>query len=190
MRQRYPGLADSELVLRVQATGDRDAYGELIRRHQASLRAFLWRLSGQPALADDLAQEAAIRGYDSIGGFRNQTPFRGWLFAIAYRQFLQGKRKVSVYARLIAKAAEGEEAARAGDPDSSIDLQRALAALEVKERAVLLLCDACGMSHSEAAAALELPLGSVKTYVQRAREKMRAAMAIGEDEVVPCRIAQ
>ena len=46
MRQNLAGLSDSGLVLRVQTTGDRDAYGELIRRHQAGLRAFLWRLAG------------------------------------------------------------------------------------------------------------------------------------------------
>ena len=196
MRHEIATLSDSALALRVQASGDRAAYGELVRRHQAALRAFLWRLAGSQAAADDLAQETLIRGYERIAGFRGAAAFRTWLFAIAWREFLGGRRKAASYARALTEAVEAETPAPDADPDAALDLQRCLLALSVEERAALLLCDASGMSHSEASAALALPLGSVKTYVARARMKMRAALGTAPDEAeqpredMPCRIAR
>lgn len=197
MRLNLAGLSDTGLVLRVQASGDRDAYGELVRRHQAGLRAFLWRLAGAPAPADDLAQETMIRAYDRIAGFRGGAAFRSWLYAIGYREFLRSRRKAAVQARVLAAMADdAEEGGMPADPDAVIDIQRCLQGLPVPERAALLLCDACGMSHSETAEAMGLPLGTIKTYVQRARRRMRAAMETEpahRDEPrqeVPCRIAR
>lgn len=196
MQREIGTLSDSALALRVQASGDRAAYGELVRRHQAALRAFLWRLAGSRSAADDLAQETLIRGYERIVGFRRQAAFRTWLFAIAWREFLRGRRKEAAYARALDEAVEHETSAQDSDPDAALDLQRCLLTLRVEERAALLLCDACGMSHSEASAALALPLGSVKTYVARARLKMRARLNTVPEEPemlqkdVPCRIAR
>ncbi|MDE2464240.1 MAG: RNA polymerase sigma factor [Alphaproteobacteria bacterium] len=187
MRQNLAGVIDSELVLRVQAAGDHAAYGELVRRHQGALRAFLWRLAGNAAVADDLAQDALIKGYDGIASFRGQATFRSWLFAIAYRGFLRGRRKAVRYARALNASADAAAPPPGVDPDTALDLQRLLLTLRVEERAALLLCDACGLSHSEAAAAMALPLGTLKTYVQRARGKMRVALETPED--IPCRIA-
>lgn len=187
VRQNLAGVIDSELVLRVQAAGDRAAYGELVRRHQGALRAFLWRLAGNAAVADDLAQDTLIKGYDCIAAFRGQAAFRSWLFAIAYRGFLQGRRKAARYTRALNASAEAAAPAPTVNPDTALDLQRLLLTLPVEERAALLLCDACGLSHSEAAAAMALPLGTLKTYVQRARGKMRRALDAPED--ISCRIA-
>lgn len=191
MRQNLASAIDSELVLRVQALDDRVAYGELVRRHQGALRAFLWRLTGNAAVADDLAQEALIKGYDGIATFRGQAAFRSWLFAIAYRGFLRERRKEARYARAVNASAEAAAPPPAADPNTMLDLQRLLLTLRVEERAALLLCDACGLSHSEAAAAMALPLGTLKTYVHRARGKMRAALVAAPEtpEDVSCRIA-
>lgn len=191
MRQNLAGVIDSELVLRVQAAGDRAAYGELVRRHQGALRAFLWRLAGNAAAADDLAQETLIKGYDGVAAFRGQSAFRSWLFAIAYRELLRGRRKAMRYAKAVSASAEAVNPPHTADPDTALDLQRLLLTLRVEERAALLLCDACGLSHGEAAEAMALPLGTLKTYVQRARGKMRAALAAVPEapEDVSCKIA-
>lgn len=170
------------MVILVQATRDADAYGELARRHQASLRAFLWRLTADAGRAEDLAQDALLAGYRNVDRFEGAASFRTWLFAIAYRGFLQGRRKAGVISRLIEAVKREPAPAAAAQADMSLDIQRALARLEPKERAALLLCDACGMSHSEASEAMAAPLGSVKTYVQRARDKMRAAMTPAGEE--------
>ena len=175
---RALGGSDIELVTLAKAAQDDRAFSELVRRHQARLRAFLNRL-GAGADTDDMAQTTFIKAHRGLATFESGRSFRSWLFAIAYREFLQQKRKDRAAGRL--------QDALAGEPgftgDSSLqesmslDLQTALAGLEVSERACLLLCDAAGFTHAEAAAALDTPLGSVKTYIQRGREKMRDALA-------------
>jgi RNA polymerase sigma-70 factor (ECF subfamily) len=77
-----------------------------------------------------------------------------------------------------------DESDSAGDDprDSfSLDLRAALATLSEEERAAALLCDAAGFSHAEAARVMGAPLGSVKTYVARARERLRAALSADDD---------
>lgn len=189
MRFNLTGLSDQDLVLRVQDARDRDAFGELVRRHQAPLRAFLWRLIGNGAHAEDLAQDVFIRCHDRIESFRGDAAFRTWLFSIAYREFLRWRRRTLIYGKLLDYLSEHGES-RAVDPDDALSLQSALNRLSVPERAAILLCDACGMSHGEAAEALSVPLGSLKTYVQRARGKMRQTMdgeADLEQGLVSCR---
>lgn len=116
-----------------------------------------------------------MRGFQNIHRFRGGSSFRTWLFAIAYREFLQDRRKARAAGRLEERLAEvGVDAPP--DPGAALDLQRALQMLGTPERAAVLLCDACGMSHSEAALAMDAPLGSVKTYVKRGRAKLQAAL--------------
>lgn len=172
-------ISDIDLVMLAKVGQDDTAFAELVRRHQAGLRAFLRKFAADDAYADDLAQETLIKAYRGVAGFQGGASFRSWLYAIAWREFLQGKRRKKADGRLAeALAADDRDGSRAGEAASglSLDLQRALARLEETERAALLLCDAAGMSHAEAATALGAPLGSVKTYVARARGKMRAML--------------
>lgn len=175
--------SDIELVTLAKAAHDERAFAALVRRHQARLRGFLIRLCGDPALADDIAQDTFMKAHAGLAGFKGGGSFRSWLYAIAYREFLQDARKAKAAAKL--EDALRKEAARLQTvaPDAkpiaagmSLDLQKALASLDEMERASILLCDAAGFSHTEAASALGAPLGSVKTYVARARDKMRAAL--------------
>ncbi|WP_428409729.1 RNA polymerase sigma factor [Hyphococcus sp.] len=169
---------DIELVTLAKAAQDERAFAALVRRHQARLRAFLVRLCGDASLADDIAQDAFIKAHAGLSGFKGGGSFRSWLYAIAYREFLQDARKAKAAARL--EGALKENAApEAGALQTglSLDLRRALSQLDEMERAAILLCDAAGFSHTEAASALSAPLGSVKTYVARAREKMRAMLS-------------
>ncbi|HRX40031.1 MAG TPA: RNA polymerase sigma factor [Parvularculaceae bacterium] len=171
-------LSDIELVTLAKATQSEAAFAELVRRHQAGLRAFLRKFTRDGAQADDLAQDTLLKAYRAIQGFEGGASFRSWLYAIAWREFLQGKRKSAANDRLAREAAPDadDEIDHSSVSELSIDLQRALASLEENERAAILLCDAAGMSHAEAASALGAPLGSVKTYVARARERLRAAL--------------
>jgi RNA polymerase sigma-70 factor (ECF subfamily) len=173
-------LNDVELVTMAKAAHDENAFATLVRRHQSPLRAFLRRLCGDAALADDIAQETFMKAHSSLTSFKGGGSFRSWLYSIAYREFLQDRRKAKAAARLEdaltqeAKQASGGESLEEG---LSLDLRRALATLEDIERASILLCDAAGLSHSEAAIALDTPLGSIKTYVARARQKMRDVLS-------------
>ncbi len=179
--------SDIDLVYLAKATRDDGAFAELVRRHQAKLRAFLLRLSGNHANVDDIAQMSLIKAHGAIGDFRGGGSFRSWLFAIAYREFLQQKRRDDAVARIGDAAAANEtEPATTSLNEMSLDLKDALLRLPEKERAAMLLCDAVGFTHAEAAAALGAPLGSVKSWVQRGREKMRAMLSPPTGETASC----
>lgn len=133
-----------------------------MRRHERRVRAFLQRLTGGQE-ADDLAQETFLKAWRTAASFRGDGRYQGWLMRIAWRQFLSSRRRRPKPALPIeAPIATPDEAAR-------IDLERALARLPERERAAALLCFGEGCSHSEAAAVLDLPLGTLKSIVARAR---------------------
>lgn len=168
-------LSDIDLVTLAKAARTSVAFETLVRRHQAPLRAFLIRMTGDAALADDLAQEAFLKAYRALDGYRGGASFRSWLFSIALREAQMARRKEASRARL--QDAAGDDAENAATNEFSVDLRRALATLTNEERSAALLCDAAGFSHAEAASAMGAPLGTVKTLVARAREKLRAAMS-------------
>ena len=174
--------SDEELVALVVAPKDRAAFGELVARHQGVVRGMLRRLTRDAALADDLAQDAFLRAFQKCASYRGEGGFKSWLCRIAYTEFLQARRKRQSVERTIeqlARAREREEASLAGiDPGDALDLDRALAALSQDERACVVLCYACGMSHREASHATGLALGTVKSHVARGREKLKALMSV------------
>lgn len=174
-------FADEELVMLVKATGDTESYTELIKRHQSGLLAFLHRLAGNNSNIDDIAQVAMLRAYRKIDQFREESSFRTWLFQIGYREYLQLMRRNKRTGEVMSSVESQPGDLSAFDPGMSLDLNNGLARLSTQERAAILLCDANGMSHSEAATAMDAPLGSVKTYVKRARHKMRL-MLMGTQE--------
>jgi RNA polymerase sigma-70 factor (ECF subfamily) len=154
--------------------GSADAYGMLVRLHGQALRAFLRRLTGNEAEADDLAQDAFVFAWERIGRFDPSRDFRPWLFGIAWRQYLTRQRG---WRRLLAREAHyarTQETVDHADPGLALDLAAACAALPPEQRAALLLCLGCDFSHAEAAQALALPLGTVKSHVARGREKLAA----------------
>lgn len=169
-------LSDKKLTILVQATHNADGYAILAARHRPGLMAFLLRLAGDDMNIDDIAQTAVIRAYERITQFNHQSSFKTWLFQIAYLEYLQLLRRRKVQNRLKENVAARQPPPTDVDPDVSIDIANALSTLTEKEKAAILLCDAHGFSHSEAAHSMGAPLGSVKTYVQRARQKMRRAL--------------
>ncbi|MEA3004036.1 MAG: hypothetical protein QOH81_2824 [Sphingomonadales bacterium] len=134
----------------------------LVRRHERRVRAFLARLTGGEG-ADDLAQETFLKAWRTASSWRGDGSYRGWLLRIAWRSFLTSRRgRREMTAGIEAQAVAADETAR-------IDIARALASLPARERAAALLCFGEGCSHAEAAAILDLPLGTLKSIVARAR---------------------
>jgi RNA polymerase sigma-70 factor (ECF subfamily) len=169
------GASDQELTALIIATGDSAAFGELVRRHQALVRGMLNRMCRNHALADDLAQDTFIRAFEKIDSFQGTGTFKSWLCSIAYTQFLQSARKRKSTEKAMERFKVGIEDSEAPrDMGSVVDLDRALATLKEDERAVIVLCYSCGMSHSEACEATGMPLGTVKSHVNRGRAKMQA----------------
>jgi RNA polymerase sigma factor (sigma-70 family) len=147
----------------------REAFAALVAAHQQAVRAFLRRLCGDPAEADDLAQEVFIAAWTSLDSFRRDADFRLWLYGIAYRKFRASRRAAGRRRKREAFVAEIAETVATPDADARLDLQKAMMALSEPQRAAVALCLAAGVSHAAAAALLALPLGTVKAHVARGR---------------------
>ena len=175
---------DAELILAASQDGDREAFAELVRRHQSMVRAVLRRLTnGDAALADDLAQETFLLAWLRLGSFRFEARFTTWLYRIAFNAW-QSERRKSREVPLGEDEAVPETAATDRGPDAGerLDLERALATLSDAERAAIAACYAADLSHVEAAEALGIPLGTVKTHILRAKDKLRARLVPKEDK--------
>ena len=168
--------ADAVLVARVIAADDRAAFELLVRRHQSPLRNFLRKLTrGDAARADDLAQEAFIKAYAALPGFRGAAKFSSWLYRIAYTTFLNDNRRRRADETEFDDAQHSAAVTRddAGAADDATDLERALRRLPVRHQAVFDLHYGKGMTHDEVAETLELPLGTVKSDLARGQERLR-----------------
>ena len=166
-------MEESALVAET-VTGDVAAFSALARAHQSKLRGLLLRLTrGNHALADDLAQETFLEAWRGLSRFRGDSAFSTWLYRIAYSRFLMHarKRKDEPLGDWQGETPSGEGAALA-----RLDLERAFAKLSPPESAALTLCFALGLSNTEAASALDMPLGTLKSHVLRGREKLKAIL--------------
>ena len=160
------------VLCRRAAGGDKGAFRLLVETHERRLRAFLAQVAGAE-LADELAQDAFVKAWQSLGGFRGDSKFSSWLCAIGWRLVLDHKRREGSEARRRGAAADLAERVAAPPTGERLDLARALALLEPVERAALVLCEGHGWSHGEAAQILRIPLGTLKGTVRRAKQKCR-----------------
>ena len=180
-----PPVSDGELIARVVLHDDRHAFGELVRRHQSAVRATLRKLArGNAALADDLAQETFMLAHRNLRSFRQDAKFSTWLYRIAYNVFLADARKMKelpmpddLDADSYAPPDDGREPSLAHRAALSIDLERAMSVLSDAERAAIVQCYHNDLSHEEAAQVLSCPVGTVKTHVLRAKQKLKARLA-------------
>jgi len=177
-------VSNAALIARVVVSDDRHAFGELVRRHQSAVRATLRKLTGgNVALADDLAQETFLLAYRNLKSFRQEARFSTWLYRIAYNAFLANARKskeVQLPEDMDADDFEpaSNEHPAGGERSStlSIDLERAMTVLSEAERAAIVQCYHNDLTHEEAAVVLGCPVGTVKTNILRAKEKLRARL--------------
>jgi RNA polymerase sigma-70 factor (ECF subfamily) len=171
-------LTDADLVARVLVNDDQHAFGELVRRHQSSVRGLLRQLTRNDlALADDLAQDAFVRAYKNIRSFRGEARFSTWLYRITYNCFREDARKRKELVGIDESQWQREIDPQTVDPGLKHDLMHALNLLPLHERTAVVLCCQNGLSHDEAARVLDIPLGTVKTNVLRGREKLKRTLA-------------
>jgi len=178
---KFPGRkkdleSDPDLAAKA-ALGDRKAFGELVRRHQATVRGMMRRLTkGHQADADDLGQAAFLRAWTQIGTYAGGT-FRSWLCTIAYREFLQARRRTAADKRTSDAAAILVAAESAPAPNGmKQDLDQALATLPDPQRVAIVLCVGAGLSHAEASMVTGWPLGTVKSHVTRGKQALRVCL--------------
>ncbi len=170
---------DLDLVAQA-VTGSREAFGELVRRHGSAVRGLLRRMGADPALADDLAQDAFLAAFEQIADFRGEGTFQAWVKRIAARLYVKRWRR-DVRLDVVAETPEAEQDPAEGQTGAAarIYLDEALKTLSPVERVCVSLCYGGGLSHAEAAQALNAPLGTVKSHVKRGLDKLRARMAPG-----------
>lgn len=168
---------EPSLVALAQA-GSTTAFARLVDLYQGPVRAFLRRLARSPADADDLAQEVFVDAWLGIERFERGRSFRAWLFGLAYRKHLAGRR--SMFRRLRRESFSVSGASSTDLPharaEAEIDLARLMAALPDEQRAVVALCLVDEFSHAEAAQILSLPLGTVKSHVARGKARLLAML--------------
>jgi RNA polymerase sigma-70 factor (ECF subfamily) len=172
-------VTDSELIARVLVSDDHAAFGELVHRHQSAVRHFLRHLSrDDAALADDLAQETFLQAWRGLANYRGASGFSTWLLGIAHNRWRNARRRQRTVPVTPEHLATLEPVpSPASLSDLRHDLDRALRTLALEERTALHLCFQQGLSHSEIADVLQWPLGTVKTHINRGKEKLRPLLS-------------
>jgi len=168
----------------------RPAFEALVSKHHAQLFRAAYRLAGNLDDAEDLLQEALLEAYQDFRRFHLGTRFDRWVLRIMTHTYIdrQRKRRVDTSWSLDSPP-EGIDteylvADGSGDPQRLIEaqrleepVQRALDSLSSEHRAVVVLSDIEGMSYEDIAATLHIPVGTVRSRLHRARERMRQMLA-------------
>jgi RNA polymerase sigma-70 factor, ECF subfamily len=174
--------SDAELVLDVRR-GDRDAYGELVRRYQGRLFGLTLMMMRMPAAAEDVTQDAFVRAYTHLDYYDVERPFYPWLAAIAVRLAQNrlrqhgrtAKREGAPLDEVTEPAVEADALAMLVSDEQGRRLWRAVAALPSGERTAVILYYRDEMAVGDIAAALGVTRGTIKTLLFRARRHLREA---------------
>ena len=156
--------------------GDRRAFARLVQAHQSRVRLQLRRLArDDAALADDLAQETFVQAWLHLADFRGDARLATWLHRIALTRFLQHVRRPQLPQEWCEPDAGDDGPGH--DPRAAEglgrDVERALQALSEIQRLAVVHCFHLDLSHAEAAQVLGLPLGTLKSHLERAKTRLR-----------------
>lgn len=179
----------AQLIARAQA-GDRGAFDCLVDDTYAMMYATAYRLTGDVELAADATQDAYVRAYSSLHTFRGTSAFSTWLYRIVVNVSLDALRRRSRAPEPLAFADDDDQTRELDVVDESADPQAAAEARELQQivacalqelsedhRAVVVLFDINGLSYEEIAEVLSVPLGTVKSRLNRARLALRQVIA-------------
>ena len=172
-------MDDRDLVSRVRA-GDPQAERLLYDRHVDRVYRLAYRMAGDAELARDFTQDAFIRAFEKLDGFRGDAAFSTWLYRLAVTVTLNGLRKVKRLRRHETDLDAGEAVAAPGrtpEPDMKRRLAQAIDELAPGYRTVFVMHDVEGYTHEEIAAALGVEVGTSKAQLSRARARLREALA-------------
>jgi len=188
----WAALADGQLVAQ-SLSGRPDAYGELVRRHQAAVYNIAYRLVGERQDALDAAQETFVRAYNALHTFDQQRPFGPWISRIATNVSLAGAARRRLPTLPLTRLLLGDDEGELPLPDPAegpegaylaaerqAQLRRAILALPPHYRAVIELRHFQERSYEEMAATLDLPLSDVKSHLFRARRLLRQRLEVNE----------
>jgi len=170
---------ETGLIAKAQQ-GDRLAFGELVRRHREGVINVVYRMCGDATLAEDVAQEAFIRAWQHLPNYQPRSPFRNWVYRIATNAALDVLRReretVDVDTLPLASSDEGPEATvERGERGARV--RQAVLSLPPASRAVLVLREYEGLSYREIADTLAIPIGTVMSRLNYARNRLRESLA-------------
>lgn len=178
-------LDDRALVARTQ-DGNRDAFAILVERYQERVLNLVYRRLNDRELALDVAQEVFLKAYKGLSRFKGESKFFTWLFRITMNEAISARRKAERQ-RTASLDREGADGQRMSDPadttyepgaeaersDDQAMVQRAISGLPDELAQVILLRDIDGRPYQEISEILEIPLGSVKSRIHRARQQLK-----------------
>ncbi|MCM1070636.1 MAG: RNA polymerase sigma factor [[Clostridium] fimetarium] len=170
-------LEEIKLLAQCMASDNRDAFSRLLEAYADSLRGFLLNLTnGDSMLADDLAQDTFIKAWQGIRSFRGLSGFKTWLFRIAINEYLSYRRRPGSTGSYSIDDAPGRFAADVSTPhddsDARHDARMALDSLPPTERAVAVLFYLEDLPIKKICQLTEMPEGTVKSHLSRARDHM------------------
>ncbi len=184
---------DATLITQTLA-GDRSAFGGLVRRYQDRLFRSLVHVTGDPVEAEDVLQEAFVQAFVKLDSFQSRSRFYSWLYRIAWNLWVSRNRRQRPKAasELIASgggpAGDQDGPQRLAQREEEVQLVRqAIARLNDSYRAVLVLRDIDGCDYETISQTLDLPIGTVRSRLHRARLQLRDALQnllgdpLGED---------
>jgi RNA polymerase sigma-70 factor (ECF subfamily) len=193
MSERY--LDDQVLITRAQQ-GDRGAFNQLIRKHETRAYQYAFRLTRNAEEASDVVSEAFVRVYNALPNFKGNSAFTTWMYRILTNCFLDIRKKERARPATSYEAAvqtpDGEVERQFEDPSQSPHddaekserertVERAVGQLPEYQRAMIVMYHAEMMSYEEIAAALDLPIGTVKSRLNRARLSLRDLLLKDEE---------
>jgi RNA polymerase sigma factor (sigma-70 family) len=183
MTRNTPDLSseESDILVDLARRGNDQAFAELVNRHQSKLRNLLRRLSNDPVLADDLAQQAFLEAWRSISNLRSARAFGAWLRKVAVNTWLKHSRSKDPLNAAENKLDEYGKVEHSFI-DEEIDLDRALATLSKPVRLCIVLTYHQGMSHGMIAEFTRMPLGTVKSHIKRGVQQLRELLKVYESE--------
>lgn len=189
--QRFPDegrtrdVDDATLAARAVA-GDGEAFGALAERYGMAARRVARSILGDGEDADDAVQDGMIAAWRALERYDRSRPFRPWLMRIVANAALDlGRRRRVRQAGPIPDHAASTVAAPDRATDHALfreELRRALEELPERQRVAVVLFDAEGYSHAEIAAVLEVPEGTVRSYVFHARRALRSALGAFKED--------
>ena len=158
-------------VISTARAGDRHAFGNLVRQCQGDVWRLVFHLVRDEGLADDVTQDAFVRAYRFLPGYRADSKFSTWLYSIARNCAMDELRRVS-RRRKVVERLEAEGPATPTDHGAVLEVREAIAALPDDLREPVILIDLLGTSYRDASAILKTAEGTVKSRVHRGREAL------------------
>jgi RNA polymerase sigma-70 factor (ECF subfamily) len=169
--------AEAGLIQQAQL-GDRNAFGELVCRYYPGVVQVVYRLCGDTGLAEDMAQETFLRAWINLPSFHPQSSLRNWLYRIGVNAALDVLRRrpeeslEDEAAEMISDQAASPETALI-EKERVAQLQKAMQSLPEAARSVLVLREYGGLSYQEIASVLDVPIGTVMSRLNYARNRLR-----------------